>query len=200
MFGLRSVALCLEDETIEDDLTGRVIGCSYRVHNCLGPGFLEKVYENALRIELEKARIAVKQQEPIKVRYDGQVVGEYFADLWVDVEKLALDLSERERATLAANLLNSLPGILSDSDDGIAEAMRRDAEIEADAAQAISLAELGSNTGDKENRSMSTTLIDEAQLKEALKAAILEILEERKDLVRDLVEEAMEDNRPGPGY
>ena len=49
----------------------------------------------------------------------------------VEVEKLALNLSEQERATLAANLLDSLPGILSDEDEGVAEALRRDAEIEA---------------------------------------------------------------------
>ena len=62
----------------------------------------------------------------------------------IEVEKLALDLSEQERAALAANLLDSLPGILSDEDEGIAEALRRDAEIESDPAQAISLAELDS--------------------------------------------------------
>ncbi len=62
----------------------------------------------------------------------------------VEVEKLALDLSEKERATLAANLLDSLPGVLSDEDEGVAEALRRDAEAEADPAQAISLAELDS--------------------------------------------------------
>jgi hypothetical protein len=63
----------------------------------------------------------------------------------IEVEKLALDLPEREQATLAANLLNSLPGILSDEDEGIAEALRRDAEIEADPAQDISLADLDSH-------------------------------------------------------
>jgi GxxExxY protein len=68
----------------DDDLTQKIIGCAYTVHNSLGPGFLEKVYENALRIELEKLGLEVKQQEPIKVAYDGQVVGEYYADLWVD--------------------------------------------------------------------------------------------------------------------
>jgi putative addiction module component (TIGR02574 family) len=62
----------------------------------------------------------------------------------VEVEKLALNLSERERAALAANLLESLPGMLSDEDEGVAEALRRDAEIEADPAQAISLAQLDS--------------------------------------------------------
>ena len=61
-----------------------------------------------------------------------------------EVEKLALDLSEQERARLAANLLDSLPGVLSDEDEGIAEALRRDAEIDGDANQAITLAQLES--------------------------------------------------------
>lgn len=62
-----------------------------------------------------------------------------------EIEKLALDLAKRELATLAANPLDSLPGILSDEDEGIAEAQRRDAQIDADPAQAISLAELDSH-------------------------------------------------------
>jgi GxxExxY protein len=74
-----------------DDLTQKIIGCAYKVHNTLGPGFLEKVYENALRIELEKLGLRVKQQEPISVEYEGQVVGEYYADLWVD-ERVIVEL------------------------------------------------------------------------------------------------------------
>lgn len=61
-----------------------------------------------------------------------------------EVEKLALDLSEQDRAKLAANLLDSLPGVLSDEDEGIAEALRRDAEIDADPIRAINLAQLDS--------------------------------------------------------
>ncbi len=60
----------------------------------------------------------------------------------VEIERLALDLPERERATLIANLLDSLPPILSDDDEGIAEALRRDAELDANPGLAISLAEL----------------------------------------------------------
>jgi GxxExxY protein len=75
----------------EDDLTQKIIGCAYKVHNTLGPGFLEKVYENALRIELEKLGMRVKQQEPINVSYEGQVVGEYYADLWVE-ERVVIEL------------------------------------------------------------------------------------------------------------
>ena len=60
----------------------------------------------------------------------------------VEIEKLALNLPEKERATLAANLLESLPGVLSDDDEGVAEALRRDAEIEANPDQTISLAQV----------------------------------------------------------
>ena len=62
----------------------------------------------------------------------------------IEVEKLALALSERERATLVVNLLNSLSSSLSDDDEGIAEALRRDAEIEADPSHTVSLAQLDS--------------------------------------------------------
>ena len=68
----------------DDNFTQKIIGCAYKVHNALGPGFLEKVYENALRIELGKLGLNIKQQEPIDVTYEGQLVGEYYADLWVD--------------------------------------------------------------------------------------------------------------------
>ena len=62
----------------------------------------------------------------------------------LEVEKLALDLPERQRATLAANLLESLPAILSDEDEGIAEALRRDTDLNASPDRAISLEQLDS--------------------------------------------------------
>jgi len=62
----------------------------------------------------------------------------------IEVEKLALDLPERQRATLAANLLESLPAILSDEDEGIAEALRRDTDLDANPDRAISLEQLDS--------------------------------------------------------
>ena len=60
----------------------------------------------------------------------------------LEIEKLALNLPEQERATLAANLLDSLPGVLSDEDEGVAEALRRDSEMNENPDQAISLAQL----------------------------------------------------------
>ena len=60
----------------------------------------------------------------------------------IEIQKLALSLPEKERATLAANLLESLTGVLSDDDEGVAEALRRDSELDANPGQAISLAQL----------------------------------------------------------
>jgi len=60
-----------EDVMKHDDLTYTIIGFAYKVHNVLGFGFLESVYENALRIELESAGVAVMQQEKLKVWHGG---------------------------------------------------------------------------------------------------------------------------------
>lgn len=67
-----------------NDLTHAVIGCAYKVHNVLGPGFLEKVYENALKVELGKRGIAARQQVKLPVWYEGHRVGLYFPDLWIE--------------------------------------------------------------------------------------------------------------------
>lgn len=72
------------DDKRFDWMTERIIGCAFKVGNALGSGFLEKVYENALAHELRKAGLHVAQQVPIKVWYDGVVVGEYIADLAVE--------------------------------------------------------------------------------------------------------------------
>jgi len=67
-----------------NDLSGRVIGCAFTVLNTLGAGFLEKVYENALALELRAAGLAVAQQCSVRVHYNNVVVGEYFVDLLVE--------------------------------------------------------------------------------------------------------------------
>ena len=59
-----------------------------------------------------------------------------------EIERLALDLPEAQRALLAAHLLESLPGVLHDEDEGIAEASRRDADLEVDPSSAITLEQL----------------------------------------------------------
>ncbi len=67
-----------------NDLTEKIIGYAFVVSNALGIGFLEKVYENALVYELEKAGLKVVQQKPIQIHYKGLLVGEYMADLLVE--------------------------------------------------------------------------------------------------------------------
>ena len=73
------------------ELTEKIIGCAYRVSNVLGTGFLEKVYENALAHELSKNEISVSCQHPLKVQYDGVIVGNYFVDLLVE-DKIIVEL------------------------------------------------------------------------------------------------------------
>src|SRR5215213_10020035 len=73
-----------EDATEINDLTHKVIGCAYKVHNVLGPGFLERVYENALKVELDKLGIEARQQGKLPVWYEGQPVGVFYPDFWID--------------------------------------------------------------------------------------------------------------------
>lgn len=75
----------------ENETTEAIIGSAYSVANTLGPGFLEKVYENALRHELVKRGLAVEQQKAIRVLYDQIIVGEYVADLIVE-ERILVEL------------------------------------------------------------------------------------------------------------
>jgi GxxExxY protein len=67
-----------------EELTRKIIGCAYRVYNTLGAGFLESVYENCMLIELRKLGIMAVNQHPITVLYEGQIVGEFTADLFVE--------------------------------------------------------------------------------------------------------------------
>ena len=76
-------------------LTEKIIHAFYAVYNTLGYGFLEKVYENALMLELRKHGLQVQQQVPIRVYYEGQPVGEFFADLLVE-GKVILELKAAE--------------------------------------------------------------------------------------------------------
>lgn len=65
-------------------LTERIIGAAIEVHRRLGPGYLESIYENALVIELNKRGLEAKQQWPVQITYDGQVVGDHRLDLLVE--------------------------------------------------------------------------------------------------------------------
>ena len=67
-----------------EEITETIIGCAYRVYNKMGFGFLESVYEKCLLIEMRKAGLDTETQKPITVYYDGEVVGEFVADMIVN--------------------------------------------------------------------------------------------------------------------
>ena len=80
-----------DNNYIYSDLTSKIIGSAYNIFRELGAGFLEKVYENALVLELKEQGLEIKQQHPLKVYYKGQVIGEYYADLVVE-DKVLVEL------------------------------------------------------------------------------------------------------------
>jgi len=92
------------------ELTAKTIEIFYRVYNKLGYGFLEKVYENALMIEFKKEGIPARAQTPIKVYYDdGEIIGEYSADILVD-DKVMVEIKATKNLVEEneAQLLNYL--------------------------------------------------------------------------------------------
>ncbi|MBC8205905.1 MAG: GxxExxY protein [Kiritimatiellales bacterium] len=66
------------------ELIEKIIGCAYQVYNKMGFGFLESIYEKCLMIELKKAGLAAESQVPIRVEYNDEIVGEFFADILVE--------------------------------------------------------------------------------------------------------------------
>ena len=92
-----------------NDLTYKINGAIFKVNKVLGTGFLEKVYENALLIELRNIGLNAKAQVPINVKYEGEIVGEYFADIVVE-DKVVLELKVVEylEKIHEAQLLNYL--------------------------------------------------------------------------------------------
>lgn len=74
----------MNDNYKHSDVTGKIIKAFYRVYNTLGYGFLEKVYHNALMIELPKHGLKCISQFPVDVYYDKIKVGVYFADIVVN--------------------------------------------------------------------------------------------------------------------
>jgi len=101
----------MKEEYIHQDITSDIIGAFYDVYNELGFGFLEKVYENALKYKLEQIGYDVKKQVPINVYFEGVLVGEYFADLIVDnnviIELKASDSLRKEHESQLINYLKA---------------------------------------------------------------------------------------------
>ena len=92
-------------QLLHKEITEKIIKSYFKVYNTLGYGFLEKVYENAMAIELRKNGLEVKCQHPITVLYESEIVGEYFADIIVNgivvIElKAAKEISEEHECQL----------------------------------------------------------------------------------------------------
>ena len=101
-----------------DQLITEVIECAKRIRRQLGPGFLEKVYKNAMVVELRKLKLNFETEKLIQVLYDGIVVGEYRTDIIVD-GKLILELKATQDLSIAneVQLINYLTS--TQIDDGL---------------------------------------------------------------------------------
>jgi len=91
------------------EITSKIIKCAYTVHNNLGFGFLENVYQNALMIELANADLEAEKEKKIQVLYNGKVVGDYIADIVVE-NKIICELKSTKEINPAheAQLVNYL--------------------------------------------------------------------------------------------
>jgi GxxExxY protein len=83
-----------------EDLTKKIIGCAYQVYNTMGSGYLESVYEKCLIIELKKAGLSGVSQHAIEVNYEGQNVGNFIADIFVEGKAIVELKAVRQLTTM----------------------------------------------------------------------------------------------------
>ncbi len=92
-----------------EEITKEIIGAAFEVYNELGYGFLEKVYQRAMLVELEKRSVKVAAEAPITVHYKGEIIGEYFADLFVNESVVVeLKVAQKYNPNDEPQLLNEL--------------------------------------------------------------------------------------------
>jgi GxxExxY protein len=96
-------------ELEHNEITEKIIGGAFEVHRVLGYGFLEKVYQRAMQVELQRAGLKVEVERKIQVNYKGVIVGDYQADLFVE-EKVVVELkvAKNYASEDEAQLLNEL--------------------------------------------------------------------------------------------
>ena len=98
---------------MHEEITKKIIAAFYKVYNVLGYGFLEKVYENAMIVELRKSGLNAVYQQNIKVFYESEEVGDYFADLLIEdkiiVERKAAKAICEEHEAQLTNYLKATP-------------------------------------------------------------------------------------------
>ena len=94
-----------------EPLTRQIIGAAFEVHNVLGFGFLERVYQRAMQVELQSRGVRVELEPKIQVQFKGVIVGDYAADLLVE-NKIIVELKTDAAFQIAheAQLLNELRG------------------------------------------------------------------------------------------
>ncbi len=88
----------MSEKLLHEELTYKIIGLGMQVHRTLGHGFFEKVYENSLMVLFAKNGIFAEQQVPIKVSFEGVIVGDYCADILVE-KAVILELKTCDRTT-----------------------------------------------------------------------------------------------------
>jgi len=92
-----------------EEVTKAIIGAAFEVHNVLGYGFLEKVYQRALQVELIKKGHAVELEPALEISFKNVIVGNYFADLMVDKKVIVeLKVAKKYNSQDEAQLLNEL--------------------------------------------------------------------------------------------
>ena len=95
-----------------EELTHRIIGCAYQVYNRLGFGFLESVYKKAMIIELINNDLSVVEEKALQVYYNDQVIGDFYADLYIEdeiiVELKSVQNIIKEHEVQLVNYLNVL--------------------------------------------------------------------------------------------
>ena len=98
-----------------EEITHRIIGCAYKVYNKLGFGFLEGIYQKAMDIELSREGFLVESEKPLKVYYDGEILGDFYADLFVE-DEIVVELKSVEHMVKAheVQLVNYLNGLKND--------------------------------------------------------------------------------------
>jgi GxxExxY protein len=97
------------ESLIHRETTSRIIGAAFEVHNILGYGFLEKIYQRAIQVELIRRGSSAETETSVKVPYKNAVVGEYYADLFVDgCVTVEIKVAKCYHAPEEAQLLNQL--------------------------------------------------------------------------------------------
>jgi len=84
LFCFNSRGGMVKDREYFDSLAAIIVGCAYKIGDVLGCGFLEKVYEKSLALELDSRGLTFARQHPVKVYYAGEIVGDFFADILVE--------------------------------------------------------------------------------------------------------------------